>query len=252
MVTYPRKNNRQNNQMREIKFTSNFNKYAAGSILAEYGDTKVLCTASIVQSIPKFIRTSNRKSGWISAEYSMLPGATSSRSDREAVKGRQSGRTQEIQRLIGRCLRSCVNLKKLGDITIAIDCDVLQADGGTRTAAISGAYIAMVHAIQSLQYKKILLQDPVIEQIAAVSVGVIKSHKLIDLDYSEDSQADADINVVMTKDKKFIEIQGAAEKSPVTKHSMLDILDLAEQGISEIIEKQNIAILNNIPETTSN
>ena len=234
--------------MRSIKFTGNFNKNAAGSVLSEYGDTKVLCTASIIQSVPKFIRTSNKRSGWLTAEYSMLPGATSSRNDREAVKGKQSGRTQEIQRLIGRCLRSCVNLKQIGDITIAIDCDVLQADGGTRTAAISGAYIAMVHAIQNLQYKKIILQDPVIEQIAAVSVGIVHNHKLIDLDYSEDSQADTDMNIVMTKDNKFIEIQGTAEKSPITKHAMLGILELAEQGIQEVIEQQNIAILNNMPE----
>jgi ribonuclease PH len=251
IMTYPRKNNRKSNQMREIKFTSNFNKYAAGSVLSEYGDTKVLCNASIIESVPKFIRTSNKRSGWLTAEYSMLPGATISRNDREAVRGKQSGRTQEIQRLIGRCLRSCINLQKLGEITIAIDCDVLQADGGTRTAAISGAYIAMVHAIQNLQYKKVLLQDPVIEQIAAVSVGIVNNHKLLDLDYSEDSQADTDMNIVMTKQNQFIEIQGTAEKNPITKHAMLSILELAELGITEVIRKQNEAILNNIPEPIS-
>jgi ribonuclease PH len=248
MLTYPRKNNRKSNQMREIKFTSNFNKYAAGSVLTEYGDTKVLCNASIVQSVPKFARSNNRKSGWLTAEYSMLPGATMARNDREAVKGKQSGRTQEIQRLIGRCLRSCINLKQLGEITIAIDCDVLQADGGTRTAAISGAYIAMVHAVQNLQYKKELLNDPITEQIAAVSVGIVNNQKLLDLDFPEDSRADTDMNIVMTKQQQFIEIQGTAEKKPLSKHAMLGILDLAELGITEIIQKQNEAILNNMPD----
>lgn len=238
MTNITRKN-RDNNQMREIKFEDGFTKHAAGSVLASFGDTKVICTASVVEGVPRFLRDKHPKQGWLTAEYSMLPSATNTRNDRESSRGKVSGRTQEIQRLIGRSIRQCIDLRMLPEITINIDCDVIQADGGTRTAAISGSYVALVKGIQALQYKKIINCDPIIEQVAAVSVGIINGKVLCDLDYAEDSSAETDMNVIMNSKGEYIEIQGTAEQKPFSQSHLSQLLDSAKIGIQEIIIAQN-------------
>lgn len=226
-------------ELRPIKFTRQYTKYAEGSVLVEYGDTKVICTASIVPGVPRFLKDSQQ--GWLTAEYGMVPRSTHERIDREAARGKQTGRTIEIQRLIGRSLRAAVDLKALGDNTITIDCDVIQADGGTRTAAISGACVALVDALKHLQKKK-PGKNPLITLIAAVSVGIYQKHPIIDLDYAEDSCAETDMNVVMTEEGDFVEIQGTAEKRAFLQDELNQMLTLARSGIQQIIAKQKEAL----------
>lgn len=228
------------NQLREISFTRNYTKHAEGSVLVCFGDTKVLCTASIEAGVPRWLKGQNQ--GWLTAEYGMLPRATGTRTDREAVRGKQSGRTQEIQRLIGRSLRAMLDLSKLGENTIHIDCDVIQADGGTRTASITGAAVALIDALEYLQREKKLAQDPLVGLVAAVSVGVKDGKVLLDLNYAEDSTCDTDLNVVMTQAGGFIEIQGTAEDKPFTREQADQMLELAQAGIAELIEKQKTAL----------
>lgn len=235
-----RPSQRQPDQRRELQFTPDFIEHAEGCVLVHCGKTRVLCTASVIEGVPRFLRDANQ--GWITAEYGMLPRSTHTRCDREAARGKQSGRTQEIQRLIGRSLRSCVDLKKLGDYTIIVDCDVLQADGGTRTAAISGGCVALVKAIQSMQYRKLIKDDPVKHLIAAVSAGIYQGKPVLDLDYAEDSTAYTDMNVVMTEHGQFVEIQGTAEEESFSPEELQAMLTLATQGISEIIAKQREAL----------
>lgn len=231
-----RSNNRQNNELRPIHFIRQYTKHAEGSVLVCFGDTKVLCTASIEAGVPRWLKGQGK--GWLTAEYGMLPRATGTRTQREAARGKQSGRTQEIQRLIGRSLRAMLDLSKLGENTIYIDCDVIQADGGTRTASISGAAVALIDALEHLQRRKKLAQDPLLGLVAAVSVGVNQGRVLLDLDYAEDSTCDTDLNVVMTQAGGFIEIQGTAEEKPFTRAEANAMLDLAELGIGQIIEAQ--------------
>ena len=226
--------NRKNNETREIKFTRNYTKHAMGSVLAEFGDTKVIVTASVENAKPKWMAKDEEK-GWVTAEYSLLPSSTSTRCQRERTK--VSGRTQEIQRLIGRSLRSCVDLEKLTGFTITIDADVIQADGGTRCASICGGYIVLEDAVKKLIDLGKLEQNPILEPIAAVSVGLIDGDVKLDLDYSEDSTAQVDSNVVMTKSGKIIEFQTTAEGNPFTKDELYQILNTAEVAIQEIIAK---------------
>jgi len=232
--------NRQAHELRPIRITRNYTQYAEGSVLIEFGQTKVLCNASIKTDVPRFLKNSGQ--GWVTAEYSMLPRATNERTDREATRGQQGGRTLEIQRLIARSLRAMVNLKLLGENTIIIDCDVIQADGGTRTASITGGCIALVDAIRHMQRKKIITTDPVLQYIAAVSVGIHKGVPLLDLDYSEDSQAETDMNVVMNDEDGFVEIQGTAEKQTFSAEEMLAMVNLAKDGIKQLIAKQKEAL----------
>jgi ribonuclease PH len=236
-----RTNERPFNQLRPITITRHFTKHAEGSVLIAFGDTQVLCTASVVSGVPRFLKDSGQ--GWVTAEYSMLPRATHERVEREAVRGKQGGRTLEIQRLIGRSLRAAVNLKALGENTITIDCDVLQADGGTRTAAITGSCVALYDAIQHLREHKKLKEDPFKHWIAAVSVGVCQNTPLLDLDYPEDSHADMDMNVVMSDQGEFLEIQGTAEKAPFKKTQLNQLLELAEEGIMDLIIQQKKTVL---------
>ena len=226
--------------MREVRFIPDFTRHAEGSVLASFGDTQVLCTASIEERVPGWMR--GKGSGWVTGEYGMLPGATHTRSTREAARGKQSGRTQEIQRLIGRSLRAVTNLEALGEKTVTLDCDVLQADGGTRTAAISGAYVAMSIALNKLRKKKQLKRDPIHGHIAAVSVGIFDGVPVLDLDYDEDSQAETDMNVVMNEAGRFVEVQGTAEGHAFSREEFDSMLVLAAKGIKEIIERQNAAI----------
>lgn len=223
-------------EMRSISITRHFTKHAEGSVLVTFGDTKVLCTASVTPGIPRFMKDSGH--GWVTAEYGMLPRSTHERSDREAAKGRQGGRTLEIQRLIGRSLRSAVDLKALGEYTITIDCDVLQADGGTRTAAITGGCVALFDAINYLRRTRKFNKEPFKQWIASVSVGVYAGVPVIDLDYVEDSAADMDMNVVMADSGDFIEVQGTAEKAPFSRAQLMTLLGFAENGIRELIAKQ--------------
>lgn len=232
--------NRENNQLRPISFVRNFTKHAEGAVLVSYGDTKVLCTASIETQVPRWLKGTGK--GWITAEYGMLPRATHERTQREAAKGKQSGRTQEIQRLIGRSLRAMVDLEKLGENTIHIDCDVLQADGGTRTASITGAAVALVDALEKLQAAKKLKADPLVGLVAAVSVGIKNGEVLLDLNYSEDSSCDTDLNVVMTQKGEFIEIQGTAEEKPFTRAQVDEMLAIAEEGIKQLIAEQQTVL----------
>ncbi|WP_326517952.1 ribonuclease PH [Acinetobacter sp. CAAS 2-6] len=227
-------------QLREIKITRNYTRYAEGSVLVEFGYTKVLCTASIDNSVPRFLK--GKGQGWVTAEYGMLPRSTHTRSDREAARGKQSGRTQEIQRLIGRSLRAMVDLKKLGENTITIDCDVIQADGGTRTAAITGGAVALVDAMNVLLSQKKIKHDPLTGLVAAVSVGMYQGDVLLDLCYEEDSNCETDLNVVMTQSGEFIEIQGTAEDKPFTRQQADQMLALAEQGIQTLVQKQQEAL----------
>lgn len=227
-------------ELREVKITRNYTKHAEGSVLVEFGDTKVICTASVDRGVPRFLKGSGQ--GWVTAEYGMLPRSTTERMGREAARGKQTGRTQEIQRLIGRSLRAAVDMKQLGENTINIDCDVIQADGGTRTASITGASVALVDAIRHMQRKKIIKGDPLLHMIAAVSVGIYKGSPVLDLDYPEDSAAETDMNVVMTDAGGFIEVQGTAEGAPFSQNEMTAMLALARSGIEEIaaIQKKSL------------
>ncbi len=227
-------------QLRDITITRNFTRHAEGSVLVGFGDTRVICTASVEQGVPRFMRGKGR--GWITAEYGMLPRSTGTRMAREASRGKQGGRTVEIQRLIGRSLRAAVDLAKLGEYTINIDCDVIQADGGTRTAAITGACVALVDAINHLQRQKLITQDPLIQMVASVSVGVYRGLPVLDLDYPEDSAADTDMNVVMGETGGFIEVQGTAEGAPFVRDQLDGMLDLAAEGISQLIARQKAAL----------
>ena len=231
-----RPSQRQPDQLRTVKITRNFTRHAEGSVLIEFGDTKVLCTASVLEKVPPHKRGSGE--GWVTAEYGMLPRSTHTRSDREAARGKQSGRTQEIQRLIGRSLRTIVNLAQLGERTIHIDCDVLQADGGTRTASITGAYVALVDAVNWLIAQGKITTSPLTDSVAAISVGIVAGVPMLDLDYIEDSSCDTDMNVVMTGKGGFIEIQGTAEGAPFSENELNKLLGLARAGIGELTKKQ--------------
>ncbi len=235
-----RPSGRANNQLREISIVRHYTKHAEGSVLVSFGDTKVICTASAVEGVPRFLRGSNQ--GWLTAEYGMLPRSTGTRMDREAARGKQGGRTVEIQRLIGRSLRAAIDLRRLGEFTIQIDCDVIQADGGTRTAAITGACVAMVDALRALQRKKLLQTDPLVAMVAAVSVGVYKGEVVLDLDYPEDANAETDMNLVMTADGGIIELQGTAEQTPFSKAQFQEMLAVGEQGINSLVELQRAAL----------
>ena len=227
-------------EMRPVQFITNYTRHAAGSVLAEFGDTRVLCTASVEDRVPPWMRGGGI--GWVTGEYGMLPGATHTRSGREAARGKQSGRTQEIQRLIGRSLRAATDLAALGERTVTLDCDVLQADGGTRTAAISGAFVAMQLAMHRLCDARKLTRNPLHGQIAAVSVGIFDGVPVLDLDYDEDSQAETDMNVVMNDLRKFVEVQGTAEGHAFDRDELDSLLELATKGVEEIIAVQSIAM----------
>ena len=230
---------RNNNELRDIEIIRNYTKHAEGSVLIKCGDTHVLCNASVEENVPSFLKGKNQ--GWVTAEYGMLPRSTSSRMKREAARGKQSGRTQEIQRLIGRSLRAIINLNALGERTINIDCDVIQADGGTRTASITGAYVALYDAIQGLIQSGSLKESPIIDSLAAISLGIKNGEILLDLDYEEDSNCDTDMNIVMTGKGKFVEIQGTAEGEAFSREEMNQIFDVAELGIRELTKKQEEA-----------
>jgi ribonuclease PH len=232
--------NRTAQQLRPVTITRHYTKHAEGSVLIEMGDTKVLCNASVEERVPPHKKGSGE--GWVTAEYGMLPRSTHTRSDREAARGKQSGRTQEIQRLIGRSLRAVVDLKKLGERQITLDCDVLQADGGTRCASITGAFVALQDAIQTLIEKGLIKETPVIDFVAAVSVGIGETGVVLDLDYVEDSSCETDMNVVMTGSGTFIEIQGTAEGAPFTRAQSDELLALAESGIKSLVVKQREAL----------
>ena len=226
-------------ELRPVKITRNYIKHADGSVLIEFGDTRVICTASIENSVPGFLR--GKGSGWVTAEYGMLPRSTGKRMRREASSGRQGGRTMEIQRLIGRALRASINTEKLGERTITVDCDVIQADGGTRTASISGAWVALADAVQGLIDAGDLRQSPIESQVAAISVGIYQGEPVLDLDYAEDSTADTDMNVVMNNQGGFIEVQGTAEAEPFTDLELNSMLALARTGITRIFDFQTNA-----------
>lgn len=235
-----RPSQRQARDLRPISITRSFTKHAEGSVLIEFGDTKVLCTASVLEKVPPHQKGSGE--GWVTAEYGMLPRSTHTRSDREAARGKQSGRTQEIQRLIGRAMRSVFDLKRLGERTIHLDCDVLQADGGTRTAAITGAYVAARDAVNHLLNQKMISSDPIIDSVAAISVGIYQGVPVLDLDYAEDSDCDTDMNVVMTGRGGLIEVQGTAEGAPFSRTELEALLNLAQAGIEELTRIQKNAL----------
>lgn len=235
-----RHNHRPLNQLRPITFTRHYTKHAEGSVLVCFGDTKVLCNVSIEAGVPRWLKGQGQ--GWLTAEYGMLPRATGTRTQREATKGKQSGRTQEIQRLIGRSLRAMLDLSKLGENTIYVDCDVIQADGGTRTASITGAAVALIDALNTLQRAGKLTTDPLIGLVAAVSVGIKEGQAYLDLDYKEDSTCDTDLNVVMTEQGGFIEIQGTAEGNPFTWDETQAMLALAKDGVTQLILAQKQAL----------
>lgn len=228
-------------QLREIKITRNYTKHAEGSVLIEFGDTRVICTASIEESVPAFLKGSG--SGWVTAEYAMLPRATNNRNKRESSQGKPNSRSQEIQRLIGRSLRSIIDAKKLGERQIIIDCDVIQADGGTRTASITGAYVALVDAVNVLVQKQLVKEMPLTTAIAAVSVGIYQGYPVLDLDYAEDSACDTDMNVVMLSNGGIVEIQGTAEKEPFKREELNKLIDLAEHGIRQLFLIQERSLL---------
>jgi ribonuclease PH len=227
-------------QLRDVRLTRGFTRHAEGSVLVEFGETRVLCTASVENRVPPFLRDKGR--GWVTAEYGMLPRATHTRGEREAARGKQSGRTQEIQRLIGRALRSVVDMPALGERTVHIDCDVLQADGGTRTAAITGAFVALHDAFAWMQGKGLIATLPVRDFVAAVSVGVYQGAPVLDLDYAEDVACDTDMNVVMTGAGRFVEVQGTAEGEPFARAELDALLDLAGRGIAELVARQRQAL----------
>src|SRR5579859_5934952 len=231
-----RPSNRAADELRPVSFTRQFTRHAEGSVLIQCGDTHVLCTASVEETVPPFLR--GKGQGWVTAEYGMLPRATHTRSPREAAKGKQSGRTQEIQRLIGRSLRAVTDLKALGERTITLDCDVLQADGGTRTASITGGYVALALACESLVKRRLLSSSPLHGQIAAISVGIADGIPVLDLDYAEDSQAETDMNVVMNNGGAFVEIQGTAEGHAFRRHELDAMLNLAASGIGQLFALQ--------------
>lgn len=235
-----RSDGRKPGDLRNITITRNFIKHAEGSVLIEFGDTKVICNASVEESVPPFLR--GRGTGWVTAEYSMLPRSTHTRSPREASKGKIGGRTHEIQRLIGRSLRAVIDLSALGERSIHIDCDVIQADGGTRTASITGAYIALVDAVKWLLEKKMISSDPLREAVAAVSVGIVGGEVLLDLDYSEDSAAEVDMNFVVTSSQRFVEVQGTAEAEPFTLEEMDAMRKVALDGINQLLKLQQEAL----------
>jgi ribonuclease PH len=235
-----RPSQRQPNQLRDIRITRRYTKHAEGSVLIECGDTKVICTASVDEKVPPHKKGSGE--GWVTAEYGMLPRSTGERMSREAAKGKQSGRTQEIQRLIGRSLRAVVDLQKLGERTIQLDCDVIQADGGTRTASITGAFVALHDAVSGLLAKGLVQETPLKDFVAAISVGIYQGVPVLDLDYAEDSACDTDMNVVMVGDGHFVEVQGTAEGHPFTRAEMDELLELAKAGISQLFERQRAAL----------
>ena len=239
-MTTERPSKRAGDELRAVHFEPDYTMHAAGSVLAVFGHTRVLCTASVDESVPHFLR--GREQGWITAEYGMLPGSTHSRSSREASRGKQSGRTQEIQRLIGRSLRAVCDLAALGERTITLDCDVLQADGGTRTASISGAWVALSMAVERLRADGVLAADPLHGQVAAISVGIYEGLPVLDLDYAEDSAAETDMNVVMKDAATFIEVQGTAEGHAFRREELDQLLDLAAAGIHDIQQQQNAAL----------
>ncbi|MCP5420524.1 MAG: ribonuclease PH [Gammaproteobacteria bacterium] len=235
-----RPSGRSSEELRQVRITRHFTKHAEGAALIECGDTRVLCTASIEDRVPLFLK--GKGSGWVTAEYGMLPRATHTRSPREAARGKQSGRTQEIQRLIGRSLRSVVDLAALGERTITIDCDVLQADGGTRTACITGGFVALADAIRFLAGKRGIKKNPLYGQIAAISVGIYQGVPVVDLDYQEDAEAETDMNVVMNDGGAFVEIQGTAEGHAFRQEELLDMLDLARNSITRLLQFQREAL----------
>lgn len=234
-----RPSNRESNQLRSIKITRNFTNHAEGSVLVEFGQTRVLCNVSVIDGVPRFLK--GKGQGWITAEYGMLPRATHSRTEREASKGKQGGRTLEIQRLIGRSLRACIDLKALGEVTLTVDCDVIQADGGTRTAAITGACVALKDALDWMVKREKLRRLPAFTHIAAVSVGIYRGQPVLDLDYAEDVLAETDMNVVMNEEGHFIEVQGTAEDKSFSREQLNTMLSLAEDGIKQVIELQKNA-----------
>jgi ribonuclease PH len=238
-----RPSGRNPNQLRDIRITRRYTKHAEGSVLVEFGDTKVICTASVVAGVPSFLR--GKGQGWLTAEYGMLPRSTGTRMDREAARGKQQGRTVEIQRLIGRSLRAAIDLNALGENTIHLDCDVIQADGGTRTASITGAWVALADAVAFLKANERTTGEPLKRAIASVSVGIYKGVPVLDLDYPEDSDADTDMNVVMGDDGGIIEIQGTAEAEPFTENEFAAMLGLAKQGIAQLNQLQKSALSNN-------
>lgn len=235
-----RPSGREHDQLRPVRITRHYTRHAEGSVLVEFGDTKVICTATVTAGVPRFMKGEGR--GWVTAEYGMLPRSTGSRMDREAARGKQGGRTVEIQRLIGRSLRAAVDTRKLGENTIVIDCDVIQADGGTRTASITGACVALADAIRFMQQKKMITDNPLTRMIASVSVGVYEGNPVLDLDYPEDSSAETDMNVVMGEDGGFIEIQGTAEGQPFSETQFQAMLVLAKKGITELLQAQKAAL----------
>lgn len=235
-----REDGRKVDSLREIKITKDFNLYAEGSVLIEFGNTKVICTASVSEKVPPFMRGQGK--GWLTAEYSMIPRATGERNQRESAKGKLSGRTMEIQRLIGRALRTAVDLDKLGERTITIDCDVIQADGGTRTTSISGGFIALALAVKKLMKDRVLNVNPIVSNVAAISVGIVRGTPMLDLMYTEDSAAEVDMNVVMNGKGEFVEVQGTGEEATYTRKELNELIDLAEVGIKEIIRLQNEVI----------
>jgi ribonuclease PH len=235
-----RSSKRSAGQLRPVRIQRSYTRHAEGSVLVEFGDTRLICTASVEERVPGFLR--DRGQGWVTAEYGMLPRSTNTRTDREASRGRQTGRTQEIQRLIGRSLRAVMDLKKLGERTIQIDCDVIQADGGTRTAAITGAFVALHDAVMLLTQRGLVTESPVRDFVAAVSVGMVEGTPVLDLDYAEDSTCDTDMNVVMTGSGGFVEVQGTAEGAPFSQAQMDALLVLAQSGIRELIAKQKEAL----------
>jgi ribonuclease PH len=239
-VSIQRPSGRAPDQLRDIKLTRNYTKHAEGSVLVEFGDTKVICTASVEANVPRFLKGTGQ--GWVTAEYGMLPRSTGSRMDREAAHGKQSGRTQEIQRLIGRALRAAVDMKKLGENTIKVDCDVIQADGGTRTASITGGCVALVDALSHMLRKGTITVDPLQKMVASVSVGIYKGAPVLDLDYIEDSNAETDMNVVMTSAGGFIELQGTGEAGDFQLEELNAMIELARTGILELLTVQKLAL----------
>ncbi|MGM0593683.1 MAG: ribonuclease PH [Pseudomonadota bacterium] len=235
-----RPSGRQPDELRPIRITRHYTMHAEGSVLVEFGDTKVLCNATVEERVPRFLK--GKKQGWVTAEYGMLPRATGMRMGREAAMGKQGGRTMEIQRLIGRSLRAVVDLTALGERSITVDCDVIQADGGTRTASITGAYVALMDAVAHLKAKKLIKKEPLHGQLASVSVGIFEGTAVLDLDYAEDANAETDMNVVMNDGGAFIEVQGTAEGHAFRREEMDAMLDLAEKGIAELIEHQREAL----------
>ena len=239
-LTMQRPSGRRQDQPRSLKITRQFTKHAAGSVLVEVGDTRVLCTASVEKGVPRWLRGEGK--GWVTAEYGMLPSATSERVGREAARGKQSGRTVEIQRLIGRSLRAALDMKKLGENTIILDCDVLQADGGTRCASITGAAVALADAVSVLMATKRVKENPILGMVSAISVGMYKGEPVLDLDYAEDSVAETDMNIVMLDAKGFIEVQGTAEGAPYTPEQLQSMLDLAQRGLGQVMQVQKMSL----------